>query len=94
MYLAKIPEGIPKVAPPSQHPTGEATSSQPTNKEEDEEEEEKEKEIVDVSDLDNLYEVFNQPSSLVTSTGVLGHSSPPQFSRFEGATPLSDEMGI
>ena len=49
---------------------------------------------MDVSDLDDLYEVFNQPSSLVTSTGVLGHSSPPQFSHFEGATPLLDEMGI
>ena len=59
MYLAKIPEGIPKVALPSQHPVGEATSSQATIKEEDEEEEEKEKEIVDVSDSDNLYEVFN-----------------------------------
>ena len=72
-----IPKGIPKVAPPSQHPTGEATSSQPTNKEEDEEEEEKEKEIVDVSNSDDLYEVFNQPSSPVTSTGFLGQSSPP-----------------
>ena len=49
---------------------------------------------MDISDLDDLYEVFNQPLSLVTSTGVLSHSSPPQFSCFEGATPLSDEIGI
>jgi len=70
-----IPEGIPKVAPPSQHLTGEVTSSQPTTKEENEEEEEKEKEIVDVSNSEDLYEVFNQPPSPVASTSVLGQST-------------------
>ena len=89
-----ILEGNPKVAPSSQHPTSEATSSQPTNKEGDEEVEEKEKEIADISDSNNLYKEFNQPSSPVTSTGVLGQSSPPQSSSFEGVGPLSDEMGI
>ena len=89
-----IPEGIPKVALLSQHPASEATSSQATNKEEDEEEEEKEKKIMDISDSDNLYEVFNQPLSPMTSTGVLGQLSPPQSNCFEGVTPLSDEMGI
>ena len=54
-----IPEGIPKVALPSQHPASEATSSQATNKEEDKEEEEKEKKIMDISDSDDLSEVFN-----------------------------------
>ena len=85
-----IPEGIPKVAFPFQHTTSETTSSQPTNKEEDEEEGEKEKDVVDVSDSDDFYEVFNQPLSPETSTGDLGQLSPPQSSHLEGATSLSD----
>ena len=56
-----IPEGIPKEAFPLQPATGESTSSRPTNREEGEDEEEKEKEIVDISDLDDIYEVFYQP---------------------------------
>ena len=89
-----IPEGIRKVAFPFQHTTGEATSSQLTSKEEDEEEEEKENEIVDVLDLDDFYEVFNQPLSPEISTGDLGQFSIPQSSHLEGSTPLLDEMGI
>ena len=66
-----IPEGIPKVAFPSQHTTGESTSFQPTNKEEGEGEEEKENEVVEVSESNDIYKVFNQPSSLVTITSDL-----------------------
>ena len=62
---------MPKVTFPFQHRPGEATSSQPSNKEEDEEEE-RQKEVVDVSDSDDLYKFFNQPLSLETSTGDLG----------------------
>ena len=62
---------MPKVTFPFQHAPGEATSSQPSNKEEDEEEE-GQKEVVDVSDSDDLYKFFNQPLSLETSTGDLG----------------------
>nr|POE55225.1 hypothetical protein CFP56_02225 [Quercus suber] len=89
-----IPEGVPKVAFPFQHPPGEATSSQPTSKEEDEEEEVRQKEVVDVSDSVNLYEAFNQPLSPETSTGDYGQFFQPQSSHLEVATPLSDEMGI
>ena len=62
---------MPKVTFPFQHTPGEATSSQPSNKEEDEEEG-RQKEVVDVSDSDDLYKFFNQPLSLETSTGDLG----------------------
>ena len=62
---------MPKVTFPFQHTPGEATSSQPSNKEKDEEEE-RQKEVVDVSDSDDLYKFFNQPLSLETSTGDLG----------------------
>ncbi|KAK9995603.1 hypothetical protein SO802_020289 [Lithocarpus litseifolius] len=51
-----ILEGVPKVPFPPPHTTSEATSSQPTDKEEGEVEEEKEKEVVDVSDSDDFYE--------------------------------------
>ena len=47
---------------------------------------------VSESNSEDLYEVFNQPLFPVTSTGVLGQSSLPQSSRFEGAALLSNEM--
>ena len=92
LVTQSIPKGIPKVVFPSQHTTGTFVSSQPTNKEEGEGEEEKEKEIVDVSESNSkdLYEVFDQPPSPVTSTGVLGQSSPLQSSHFDGTALLSD----
>ena len=85
-----ISEGIPRVVFPSQRTTGASASSQPTHKEE------KEKEIADVLELDleDLYEIFNQSHSLTTLTGVLGQSSSPQSSCFEGAALLLDEMRI
>ena len=49
---------------------------------------------VSESDPEDLYEVFNQPPSPVTSTGVLGQLSPPQSSRFEKAAFLLNEIGI
>ena len=55
LFTQPIPEGVSKVDFSLQQTTGEATSSQPINKEEDkEEEEEKEREIVDISDLEDL----------------------------------------
>ena len=71
-----IPEGLPKVVFLSQHTLGKAVSSQPSREEEDEEEE-KLKEVVDVSNSNDLYEVFYQPSSLETSTSDLGQFSQP-----------------
>ena len=81
-----IPEGVPKVAFPLQHSTGKETSSQPIHKEE-EEEEEKEKDIVDVSDSEDLYEVFDHPWTPKTTPGDLGQLSP-------GTTSSLTEMGI
>ena len=63
-----IPEGVPKVDFPLQRTIGEATSSQPINKKGDEEEEEKEKEIVDISNSEDLYEVFDHPWSPETTS--------------------------
>ncbi|KAL0002466.1 hypothetical protein SO802_016247 [Lithocarpus litseifolius] len=88
-----IPEGIPKATFPLQQTSGEATSSRPINKEGDEEKE-KGKEIVDVSDSDDSFEAFNQPSLPELSTGNLGQISPPQSNHFEEAISFSDEMGI
>jgi len=82
-----ILEGVPKVDFALQHTTGEATSSQPINKEGDKEEEEKEKEMVDVSDSEDLYKVFDHPWSPETTIGDLGHLSPE-------TTSLPNEMGI
>ena len=77
---------MPKVAFPLQHSIGEATSSQPIQKEE-EEKEEKEKDIVDVSDSEDLYEVFDHPWTLETTPSDLGQLSP-------GTTSSPIEMGI
>ena len=79
-----IPEGVTKVAFSLQHTIGEATSSQPITKEEEEEEEEKE--IVDVSDSEDVYEVFNQPLSLETLTSDLGQLPLTQSSHLKEAT--------
>ena len=49
---------------------------------------------VSESDPEDLYEVFNQPPSPVTSTGVPGQLFPPQSSRFEKAAFLLNKMGI
>ena len=51
---------------------------------------------MDVSELDSedLYKVFNQPPSLMTLTGVLIQSSPPQSSRFKVSVLSLDEIGI
>ena len=70
MASLDIPEGVPKVA------------LQPSSKEESEEVE-RQKKVVDVSDSDDLYEVFDQPLSPETSIGDLGQSSQPLPSHFE-----------
>ena len=81
-----ILKGVPKVAFPLQHSTGEATSSQPIHKEE-KEKEEKEKDIVDVSDSEDLYKVFDHPWTPKTTPGDLSQLSP-------GTTSSPIEMGI
>ena len=58
-----ILKGIPKVTSPLQYKTRKATSSHPTIKEEGEEEkkeeEEKEEEVVEVSDSEDEFSIFN-----------------------------------
>ena len=60
----------------------------------EEEEEEEENEVVDVSDSNDIYEVLNQPPSLVTTTSDLDQFSQLQSNDIEGAVTSSDEMGI
>ena len=84
---------MPKVALPPQHALGEATSPQPSSREENEEDE-RQKKVVDVSNLDNLYEVFDQPLLPETSIGDLGQFSQPLPSHFEEVASSKDEMGI
>ena len=64
-----IPEGIPKVALPLQYTTGENTPHPAITKEE----EVKEEELVEVSDFEDEFEVFNQPLSPEAPTGDLDH---------------------
>ena len=61
---------------------------------EEEEEEEEENEVVDVSDSDDIYEVFNQPPSPVTTTNDLDQFSQLQSNDIKGAVTSSNEMGI
>ena len=68
-----IPEGIPRV---------EASSSGPIVKKNEEEEEKEEGEIVEVSDSEDNFEVFNQSESLV------------EESQIREASPVLDIMGI
>ena len=64
-----IPKGIPKVALPFQRAAEEeATPSQSTIKEGEE--------VVEVSDSEDDFEVFNQPLSPEVSTSDLGHPFP------------------
>ena len=58
--LATTPilEGIPRVALPFQRVAKEAISSQPTTKEEEEEEEEKD--VVEVTDSEDEFAIFDQ----------------------------------
>jgi len=76
LTIEPIPEGIPKVALPPQQTTGVTTSSHPTNTEEEE--------VVEVSDFEDEFDVFNQILSPETSTFDLGHPF----------TPIPDEIGI
>ena len=78
-----IPEGIPKVASPPQQTTGVATSSHLTNTEEEE--------VVEVSDSEDEFEVFNQALYPETLTPDLGH---PSFDLSHPFIPILDKMGI
>ena len=86
-----IPEGIPKVALPLQYTTGEATSSHPAITKE---EEEKEEEVVEVSDSEDEFKVFNQPLSPEASTSDVGHPFPTQSSHHQGVTSIPNDIGI
>ena len=81
-----ILEGIPMV---------EASSSCPiTEKKEKEEEEEEEGEIVEVSDSEDDFGVFDQLLSPDASSGDLRQSSPSQSNYHRGPTSPSENMGI
>ena len=86
-----IPEGIPKIALPPQYTAEEAISSHPTITKE---EEEKEEEVVEVSDSEDEFDVFNQTLSPEASPGDLSSSSPTQSSHNQEAANTSDEMSI
>lgn len=82
-----ILEGIPRVALPFQCVAEEkATASQPTIKEGEE--------IVEVSESEDDFEVFNQPLTLETLSGDLIHPLHAQASQAQGESPLPEDMGI
>ena len=82
---------MPKVVLPPQHTTGKAISSHPAIRKE---EEQKEEEVVEVSDSEDEFEVFNRSLSLEASTGDLGHSSPTQSNQNRRVIPIPDNMGM
>ena len=83
-----IPEGILKVALPPQYKVEKATSSHPATTKEEEEE------IVEVSDFEDKFDVFNQPLSPKASTGDLRLPFPSQSSHHRGSISMLDDMGI
>ena len=82
-----IPEGILKIALPSQQTAKEeATSSQPTTKEEEE--------TIEVSGSEDDFEVFNRLLSPKTSTSDLGHLIPTPANHTQEGSSISEAMGI
>ena len=66
---------------------------QPSSNEESKEEE-RQRKVMNVSNSDDLYEVFDRPLSPKTLTGDLGQFSQPLPSHFEEVASLEDKMGI
>ena len=85
LTTGSIPEGVLQVTLPPQYTSGEATPSHLVIKEE---------EIVNVSDSEDDYKVFNQPLSPKISIGDLGHLLPAQTSYHQEVTNMPDAMGI
>ena len=82
-------EGVKQVEPlPPYTIEDEATLSQPTIKKEEEEEEE----VVEVSDSEDNFEVFNQLQSPEASTGDFGDLPPAQASHTYEALSIPNAM--
>ena len=87
LIIDPILEGIPKVAWPSQRTAEEeATSSLPTTKEKEE--------VVEVSDLEDDFEVFNRSLSPETLTGDHGHLPPTLASHAQEDSSIPEDIGI
>jgi len=86
-----IPEGIPKVTLPPQPTVEEGTFSHPSIIKE---EEEKEEGVVEVSNFEDEFDVFEQILSLEALPSDLGSSFSAQSSSHQEAANTSDEMGI
>ena len=86
-----IPEGIPRVVEPFQHVAKEeATSSQPATKEKKEEED---KEVVEVTNSEDNFTIFDQPLSPELQVGDSSHH-PVQVHSLQEDTIVPKEMGI
>ena len=86
-----IPEGIPRVALPFQRAADKPTSSQPTTKEEEEEED---KEVVEVTDSEDEFAIFNQPLSPKSQVGDPCYLSRVQVDNSSEDISISKEIGI
>lgn len=86
LTIDPILKGIPKLTLPLQYTTNEATSFQPIIKEEEE--------IVDISDSEDDFEVFNLPSSLGISAGDLYLLPLVQVSHSQEEPTTLEEMPI
>jgi len=81
-----IPEGVLEVTLPPQYTTGEATPSHPAIKEEEEKEEEEE--VVDFSDSEDNFKVFNRPQSPEVLIGDFSYLPSAEVSQTQGNLPV------
>ena len=86
-----ILEGIPRVALPFQRVADKPTSSQPTTKEEEEEED---KEVVEVTDSEDEFSIFNQPLSPKPQVDDSSHPPLVQADNSQNDTSIPKDMGI
>lgn len=88
LTIGPIPKGVFEVTLLAQHTAGEATPSQPIIKEEEEEE------VVNLSDFENNFEVFNLSSPLEVLAGELSVLPPTQVSYSQGDLTIPKAMLI
>ena len=92
LNLSLGPRGVLKVEPIFQYKTEDAaTRSQQATTEEEEKEEGG---VVEVSDFEDDFEVFNQPQSLEEFTGDFSHLPLVEVTLLQGDLPILKAMGI
>ena len=92
LNLSSGPRGVLKVEPIFQYKTEDAAT--PSQQATTEEEEKEEGGVVEVSDFEDDFEVFNQPQSLEEFTGDFSHLPLVDVTLLQGDLPILKAMGI